>query len=174
MFGDGCTNRINDLVHATLVSDVSKIYPGNPFKIGVLLKLEPGWHVYWQNPGDSGLPTKVTLKVPAGYVVGNIQYPLPAKQVSSEATNYVYENEVMLIAEITPPKDLSADSAPIDITANISWLVCKESCLRARLHCRCKFRLAIPWVLPMAICSPNGFQHCRPQSIQAMVNTGRQ
>ena len=41
-------------VKASLIADISNIRANRPFTIGVLLEIEPGWHVYWTNPGDSG------------------------------------------------------------------------------------------------------------------------
>ena len=47
------------LVTATLLADVDSVKAGKTFNLGVLLKIKPGWHVYWKNPGDSGMATKV-------------------------------------------------------------------------------------------------------------------
>ena len=48
-----------ELVKATLIADVSSIQPGQKFRLGVLYRIEPGWHIYWKYPGDSGIPTKI-------------------------------------------------------------------------------------------------------------------
>ena len=45
-------------------------------KVGVLLEVEPGWHVYWMNPGDSGAPTTVSLTLPPGFTAGPVRFPL--------------------------------------------------------------------------------------------------
>jgi DsbC/DsbD-like thiol-disulfide interchange protein len=52
------------LVTATLISDISSTQPGQKFRIGVLYRIESGWHIYWKNPGDAGIPTKITLRLP--------------------------------------------------------------------------------------------------------------
>src|ERR1700722_18633836 len=64
-------------VKAELLADVSAIQPGKPFWLGVRLMIDPSWHVYWKNPGDSGLPTRVKLTVPDGFTAGAIQFPTP-------------------------------------------------------------------------------------------------
>ena len=38
-------------------------------------KLEPGWHVYWQNAGDSGEPPRIQWTLPAGVTAGPISFP---------------------------------------------------------------------------------------------------
>ena len=51
------------LVHLTLISDKATIAPGGAATIGVRLQMEPGWHTYWKNPGDSGTSTSVQFKL---------------------------------------------------------------------------------------------------------------
>jgi DsbC/DsbD-like thiol-disulfide interchange protein len=120
--------RGDELVHAQLLADVLDVAPGAGFHVGVLLKIDPGWHIYWKNPGDSGLATTVKLELPPGFTSGEVQYPFPDRLVlPGEIVNYVYEDETMLIIPVTAPKDL-AQGTPITISAKVKWLVCRESC----------------------------------------------
>jgi thiol:disulfide interchange protein DsbD len=122
-------SRGDELVHATLLADTTAIQPGKPFRLGVLLKIDPGWHIYWKNPGDSGLPTRVKLDLPPGFTASDVQYPIPKKlDLPGDIVNYAYEDEVMLIVPVTPPKELST-GATADITAHVNWLVCQDVCL---------------------------------------------
>lgn len=116
-------------VQADLLSDVSAIKAGQPFTVGVLLKIEPRWHVYWKNPGDSGRATTVKFDLPPGFTAGDLRYPVPTKIVQpGDETIYGYENEVMFTATITPPKDLPA-GASVPIAASVQWLVCADVCV---------------------------------------------
>jgi DsbC/DsbD-like thiol-disulfide interchange protein len=63
-------------VQPQLVANVTSIEPGKSFLLGVLLKIDPGWHIYWKNPGV-GIPTKVKFSLPPGFEVGELQYPTP-------------------------------------------------------------------------------------------------
>jgi len=120
---------VDALVHAELKADESEIAAGQVFHVGVFLKIEPGWHIYWKNPGDSGLATKVTLQLPAGFTSAPVEYPYPTRMVlPGDIANYAYENETMLIIPVTAPKDLVAGSS-VSISAKVNWLVCKETCL---------------------------------------------
>src|SRR4051812_25492822 len=67
------------LVAATLLCDRASIERGKPFDVGVLFKIKPGWHVYWKNPGDSGIATSVDFKLPDGFTVGELQFPVPER-----------------------------------------------------------------------------------------------
>jgi thiol:disulfide interchange protein DsbD len=69
-----------ELVTPSLISDVAAIQPGQKFRVGVLYRIEPGWHVYWKFSGDSGLPTKIAWQVPPGFKVGELQWPLPLRE----------------------------------------------------------------------------------------------
>ena len=120
--------RGDTLVHAELKADQSEIAVGQVFHVGVLLKIEPGWHIYWKNPGDSGLATKVKLQLPTGFTSGPVEYPFPTRLIlPGEIVNYAYEDEVMLVIPVTAPKDLVVGT-PVAISAKVNWLVCREGC----------------------------------------------
>jgi DsbC/DsbD-like thiol-disulfide interchange protein len=116
------------LVTPKLVADVAGIKPGAQFTLGILLDIEPGWHVYWKNPGDAGLPTKVSLKLPEGFSAGELLFPIPRQFVQpGDITGIGYENQVMLMIPVTAPAEL--ESGGVTIEANVSWLVCAEICI---------------------------------------------
>jgi len=122
----------NDKVQATAIANVSAVQAGKPFWMGFKFTIEPGWHIYWKNPGDSGLATEVKLTLPNGFIAGELQFPVPQRLAQpGDVVNYAYENEVMLLVQITPPKDLPANGS-VKIDAKASWLVCKEDCVPGR------------------------------------------
>src|SRR5690348_9264612 len=67
----------DDLVQVKLLADTSAIKPGEPFTVGVNLKIAPAWHVYWINPGDAGEATRVTWTLPPGFTVSELKFPVP-------------------------------------------------------------------------------------------------
>src|SRR5437867_6329056 len=115
----------NGNVQAELLADVSAIQTGKPFTIGVRLTIRPGWHVYWKNPGDSGIPTTVEFTLPDGFVACELQYPVPHRiEAAGGIVNYGYEDEVMLLAKITTSTALKQQS--VHLVAKVNWLVCQE------------------------------------------------
>src|SRR5262249_29631009 len=101
---------------------------GKPFTVGLLLRMAPGWHTYWKFSGDAGLPTELKWKLPPGWKIGDIQWPIPLKTVDpGDIETYGYENEVLLMQEITPPSKLDGSSAKLSTEAN--WLVCEKICI---------------------------------------------
>lgn len=113
-------------VSAKLVADVSSIEAGKTFRLGVLYKIEPDWHIYWQNPGDAGLPTETDLKLPQGFAAGPIQWPVPERNTLETIVGYGYAGEVLLFANVTAPANLPA--GPIELGADTSWLACRLEC----------------------------------------------
>jgi len=114
---------------AKLILSADSAKPGDTILAGVDLKMEPGWHTYWKNPGAAGMATEIKWQLPPGISAGEIQWPLPRKLPPAEVTTYGYEDEVMLIVPLTLTTNLPAGS--IDLKANVSWLECKEICIPA-------------------------------------------
>ena len=116
--------------HATveLISEYDAIMPGQSFDLAVRFDLEEGWHIYWENPGDSGLATVVDWALPENIVAGEIQWPAPKRIFLGDLVNYGYEEEAVFIVTMQAPKDLKVGSE-LAITADLFWLICKETCL---------------------------------------------
>jgi len=66
-------------VKASLVAETDAVRPGQPLTVGIRLEMEKGWHTYWRNPGDSGLPTRVRWTLPAGFSAGELRWPYPQR-----------------------------------------------------------------------------------------------
>ena len=101
--------------------------PLSPITVGIRFKPEPGWHIYWSNPGDSGMPPSVKWKLPAGFSAGSLRFPFPEKILTPPLVSYGYQHETVLLAEIHPPADWKG--GPVKLGAELDWLVCKEACL---------------------------------------------
>src|SRR6185436_14214698 len=115
-------------VEAELVAAKTAIVPGEPITVALRLAMEKGWHTYWRNPGDSGLPTTLAWKLPAGIEAGPIEWPAPRVLPVGPLVNYGYEGEVLHLVELRPGRALS-EGAPVVLAALADWLVCKEVCI---------------------------------------------
>jgi thiol:disulfide interchange protein DsbD len=126
--GLGQTYQGKQLVKAELLADTNAIVPGKPFSVGLLLRMAPNWHTYWKFSGDAGLPTELKWKLPPGWKVGEIQWPIPLKTIDpGDIQTYGYENEVLLMQEIMPPPNV--DSSTVKLVAEANWLVCEKICI---------------------------------------------
>ena len=122
------TYQGKQLVRAELLADTNALVPGKPFTVGLLLQMAPGWHTYWKFSGDAGLPTELKWKLPPGWKTGEIQWPIPLKTIDpGDIETYGYENEVLLMQEITPPPNINTSS--VKLIAEANWLVCEKICI---------------------------------------------
>ena len=116
------------LVRTELLADTNAIVPGKPFTVGLLLRMAPGWHTYWKFSGDAGLPTELKWKLPPGWKIGEIQWPIPLKTIDpGDIQTYGYVDEVLLTQEVTPPPKI--ENSTIKLVADASWLVCEKICI---------------------------------------------
>lgn len=117
-----------DLVRASLVAEPAGVRAGETFWVAVRMAMKPGWHVYWRNPGDSGLPPEVVWTLPAGFSAGAIRWPAPERIPVATLMNYGYEGEAVLLVPVTPPPSLDPAS-PVRLAAKLSYLVCETECV---------------------------------------------
>ena len=116
------------LVTPSLVAETSAVAAGQPFTVAVRLKMAPGWHTYWQFAGDSGAPVTIEWTLPPGFTAGPIQWPLPVQhRDGGDLVTFIYEEEVLLLTDITPPAAWTAPEAKLK--AEVRWLVCELTCV---------------------------------------------
>ena len=107
----------------TLVSDTDAAQPGQPLRFGLRMRLAPGWHTYWRNPGDAGVPPELQLGLPPGATAGDLQWPTPVRMPEGPLMTYGYGNEVLLPVAVTP------GPGPLRVEAAATWLVCERICV---------------------------------------------
>ncbi|MCK4659512.1 MAG: thioredoxin family protein [Phycisphaerae bacterium] len=118
------------MVKVSLHPAVTELAPGATFDIGIRFKVPDGAHIYWKNPGDSGLAPTVVWKLPPGFELGQLSFPAPKRhREAADLMTYVLKGEPVLIQSITAPKTLKPNSK-VTLAAELRWLVCKKgSCI---------------------------------------------
>ncbi len=114
-------------VHVQLVSPGAQFQSGSPSNAGLYFKLEPGWHVYWKNPGDAGEPPHIKWTLPPGVTAGPLQYPVPKRLPLGPLMDFGYEDEVLFPIRLNVAG--GAPSGPATLHAKVDWLVCRGSCI---------------------------------------------
>lgn len=115
-------------VTVELIAETTTVVPGERFNVALDFKLEPHWHLYWKNPGASGLPVEIEWQLPAGLSAGEIQWPAPERIELGGLMNYGYEDAVTLVVSIQAAQDFDLGTA-VPIQAEVSWLVCEQFCM---------------------------------------------
>ncbi len=114
-------------VSVTLIVPPQQLAAGASYTLGLEFKLERGWHVYWQNAGDSGEPPRVTWALPAGITADAFLYPTPKRLPLGPLMDYGYEDQVVFPVPLHVAA--SAQPGPTTLGAKLDWLVCREVCL---------------------------------------------
>src|SRR5438309_5095216 len=128
MTAQGQIYQGKQLVQADALVNVDAVVPGEPFLVGVRLKMQPHWHTYWKYPGDAGIPTDIKWEMPEGWRAGSIQWPIPLKlQEPGDIQIYGYHDELLLIQQIAPAKNFT--SPTVKLSAKVNWLVCEKICI---------------------------------------------
>ncbi len=109
---------------ATLVSASDVYAPGRALRLGLRLRLAPGWHSYWSNPGDAGAPPSLALDLPAGARAGRLQFPAPELLLEGGLAAYAYAGDVLLPVSVTLPA-----SGAVTIVGHADWLACANVCV---------------------------------------------
>jgi thiol:disulfide interchange protein DsbD len=124
------SDEVKPRVEARLLIDPA---PGvsRPAHIGVLFTLDPGWHLYWLNPGEAGLPTKLAFHVD-GADVGPVAWPAPEvlRDPESGLTSYGYTGQVLLASELRPSRVKTGARLA---RADADFLLCKDQCIPGKV-----------------------------------------
>jgi thiol:disulfide interchange protein DsbD len=125
--GEGGMDSGEARVAAELLVDAAAVAPGEQVRVGVLFTVDPGWHIYWRNAGDSGKPTELTWRAP-GAEIGPTQWPAP--QVYREGdgflTTYGYAGDVLLTSDAVIVNE-AHDSLRIEV--DVEFVTCEVVCI---------------------------------------------
>ncbi len=113
--------------------------PGETVAVGVKFTMQPGWHIYWTNPGDSGQPPTFRWSLPGGgasrmlrgaeWEATDPSFPTPQQFVDgSGAVGYGYSGTVIFPATITVPAS-TVPGQGAELAMAVDYLVCDDICL---------------------------------------------
>jgi thiol:disulfide interchange protein DsbD len=130
---------VTDRTRATLMVDVKRVTRGGAVPVALRLQLRPGWHTYWRNPGDSGEPAGVKVRVAGQEVQGPDSWPVPERIDVAGIVSYGHHGDVLLVTTI-PGHATREAATTLDIEATATWLVCEKVCVPEAG----KFALSLP------------------------------
>ncbi len=113
-------------IAASLVPESLAPAAGARTTLAISMTPQPGWHGYWQTPGDSGFPLRATWTLPKGAKAGDPAYPVPGTLVIAGLMNHVYEKPYALLVPFDVPAGL-AKGTLLPISAKLDYLVCNPS-----------------------------------------------
>ena len=97
--------------------------PGGAVELAILMHTRPGWHGYWRNPGDAGLPLAIEWQLPPGATLGPLRFPVPERLTIAGLMNYVYDRDHAILVRLNVPPDAIGQ---LRIRASARWLACTD------------------------------------------------
>ena len=125
----------NERLRIDLLSEVDTIQVGVPFLVAIRIRLQPKWHLYWKNPGETGMPITMKYHLADGVSSSSLLWPAP-KRIEWDALGdgshismtYGYEDEHYFLTEVTVNKN-STVTENLELKVEMNWLICKEVCI---------------------------------------------
>ena len=109
-----------------MLAESYSMNPGDELLVGFKFTLNPGWHTYWENPGDAGEGASIKWILPNDVVASKILWPGPERIPVEPLMTFGYEDEVVLLTKISTS---AASAIPLNLNAQVSWYTCKEICI---------------------------------------------
>ena len=115
-------------VRATLMAHAPQgLASGQTAWLGLQLQHQPGWHTYWRNPGDSGLPTQLQWQLPQGIATGDMRWPVPHMIQVGPLVNHGFEGTVLLAVPLKVEQ--TPKTSTVEVRLQADWLVCQQECI---------------------------------------------
>ncbi|WP_267435956.1 protein-disulfide reductase DsbD domain-containing protein [Sphingomonas sp. GM_Shp_1] len=109
-----------------LVAESATPAAGGPVTLAIVATPDKGWHGYWKNGGDAGLPTEAHWTLPKGVTASELRYPVPGRLKIAGLMNYVYERPFALLVDLRLPGGLAKGTA-LPVTVKLDYLVCTDT-----------------------------------------------
>ncbi len=109
---------------AAWLSTHSGYQPGKPVVTALRITLGRGWHTYWINPGEAGMPLTAKFELPDGWEAEAPQYPIPKRFQTGDLHDFGYSGTVWFPIILHPPADAEGD---VELAGAFSWLTCNDA-----------------------------------------------
>ena len=110
-----------------MIAAQTTVEAGAPVLLGFRMKMEPGWHTYWTNPGESGMKPRVRWTLPEGFVADEILYPFPDAFQAGDLRSYGYHGEVIFPVWVRWPETLKEVPKDLTFSVRVDWLTCDDA-----------------------------------------------
>lgn len=116
----------DEQVSLRLVAPIAHAQPGSDIPLMAVFPVAENWHLYWHNPGDSGMPPRLALSLPDGAEqLGGWSLPPPRHLIHAGLGTFALEGEVVVTTTLRISDDFAGDQLRLSLAAN--WLVCDDN-----------------------------------------------
>jgi thiol:disulfide interchange protein len=111
-------------IQAALLAESMAPAGGRDVTVAIRMTPKPGWHGYWQNPGDAGQAARFDWSLPKGASISAPSYPVPERLVISGLMNHVFNGEHALLFRLKLPAMAAGTAIPLRVKGE--WLACTD------------------------------------------------
>lgn len=122
------TSIVNEYTQSEIVAETDAFVPGETTWFALRQELRAGWHVFWTNPGDAGLPLELDWVLPEGFAAGDVLHPIPEYIPVGPLASYAHEGEPVFLVPVHVPDDANIGDT-ISVTVDAAWQTCEEICV---------------------------------------------
>ena len=115
-------------VTISLVPEFTAVVAGMPQRVALRFQVDPGWHIYWRNPGESGVATTASWALPSGFTADSLEYITPSRLDVAGVVTHIMEGDIVLLTTIRPPAQARLTSHASRLTTHVKYGVCKDIC----------------------------------------------
>lgn len=110
------------------IPEADGVAPGETVWLAMRQEVQEGWHVFWENAGDAGLPLELHWTLPEGFEVGAPAHPVPEYIPYGPLAIFAHEGEPVFLIPVTAPMGVApGEEVAFDVKA--SWQVCEDICV---------------------------------------------
>lgn len=126
LLGAQCAAAQQLNVPGRLVAETEAPTPGSSVTLAFAFEPKPGWHGYWENPGDAGLALQLEWELPAGVTAGKPRFPVPKPLLIGGLMNHVFEQPHAILVDLQIADSVETGAIlPVEVAAN--WLACTDT-----------------------------------------------
>jgi suppressor for copper-sensitivity B len=98
---------------------------GGELRLGLQMRLAPGWKTYWRTPGDAGLPLHIDWAGSTNLESAELRWPVPQRYTLLGLDTFGYGDEVVFPIALKPARTGEA----VSLSAVVDYLVCERICI---------------------------------------------
>lgn len=112
-------------VSISLIPEKLDLAPGGSTRVAIRFEIEPGWHLYFAYPGQSGIGTQFKWQLPAGVTIDSLEWPVPERLVTEGLVTQVYQGNFTLATTL----HVSPTNPETHLSVAVNWGICRIQCV---------------------------------------------
>ena len=112
-------------VTVSLIPEQLDLAPGAATRLAIRFEIEPGWHLYFAYPGQSGVGTRFVWQLAGGGSVDSLEWPVPERLVTEGLVTQVYQGDFTVATRV----HAGSTGQATHLSVAVSWGICRTQCV---------------------------------------------